>query len=35
MEPVVITGGEVDDTEEKGIPGFDTVSRGASPTIYR
>ena len=33
VEPVVVTRGEVDNAEEKGISGPDTSSRGASPTF--
>jgi len=33
VEPVIVTGGEIDDAEEKGISGLDTGSRGTSPTF--
>ena len=33
VEPVVVTRGEIDDTEVEGISGFDTASRGATPTF--
>lgn len=34
MEPMVVTRGEVDDAEEKGIPGLDAGSGCASPTFH-
>jgi hypothetical protein len=34
MEPVIVTRGEVDNTEEKGVSGFDASSRGASSTFH-
>ena len=34
MEPMIVTRGKVDNTEEKGISGFDTSSRGTSPTFH-
>ena len=34
MEPVVVTRGKVDNTEEEGVPGFDASSGGTSSTFY-
>ena len=33
MEPMVVTRGEVDNAEEKGVPGLDAGSGGAAPTF--
>jgi len=34
MEPVIVTRGEIDNTEEKGISGSDASSRGTSSTFH-
>ena len=34
VEPMVVTRGEVDNTEEKSISGLDASSRSTSPTVH-
>lgn len=34
VEPMVVTRGEVDDTEEKGVSGSNVSSRGTSTTVH-
>ena len=34
VEPVIVTRGEIDNAEEKGISRFDASSRGTSPTFH-